>query len=660
MYSLVSSKLIWHTIPVIAFPTPHFEVADMPLDHMKTVREKYVSLLQDELHVHGNIRGLLRAPLYSCVTSEVVTDSAVLAPEYWGNNLTSPVKFHSAISRLLQDQGPTIFLEIGPHSTLAGPLRQICAEARLPCTYIPTMLRLSNSAENLLTACGLLYQQGIDLNFKAFTSRRAVARDLPAYPWDHSQSFWYESRISRDWRFRPFGHHALLGQRVTESTSFDPSWRVLLDLEDEPWLIDHKVGEDIVFPIAEYISMAGEAIRQISGVEIGYSVRHVVAHTALVLTQTKSVEVATTLSRYKLTDSTDSESYTFTISSYSGTAWIKDCDGQVMPKEKDIPSSKNIEQLPRQVRVSRWYEIMARVGLVYGPEFQGITSFTTSATEQRAVGKITNTKARQDAPFLFHPATIDAGFQMILAALAQGAGRNFTQLCVPTLVEELDISRSSSTMIAEAWSSDDGKDVGLDCIADGKVALRLRGIRLSPLDDEGSFADADRHAAARLEWYPDFDFMEIPLLFTPPVSRNNIKQLLEELALLCLLDSHERLQGLHTKQPHFLRFRDWLARERERAGSGNYPIVQNASSYLALSHVQRVRGMEERMGVISITKGLGSLATGIMRICENAEGLFTGSVDTLDLLMKDNVLTEIYNAMSFGLGDFVHMLSVSK
>lgn len=627
---------------------------------MNTVLATYTGLVQAELEAKGITRSQPQIPLYSSVINEVVDDSAVLDPKYWGLNLTSPVRFYSAVSRLLRDQPQNLFLEIGPHSTLAGPLRQICGEARLSCTYVPTMLRFSNSAESLLSAFGQLYQHGIDVDFKALVPAGTVVTDLPAYPWDHAQSFWYESRVSKDWRFRPFGHHAILGQRIPESSSFDPSWRVLIDLEDEPWLLDHKVGEDVVFPFAGYVAMAGEAIRQITGVEAGYSVRHVVAHTALVLAELNAVEVVTTLRRHKLTDSADSDSYDFTVSSYSGTTWIKHCDGRVMPKEDIIPSTSQHEELPRKVRVSRWYEIMARVGLVYGPEFQGITSLTSSATERLAAGEITNSKARQEAPFLFHPAAIDSCLQMVLAAIAQAAGRNFTQLCVPTLIEELDISRSATVMTARAWSSDDGNDVGLDCVSDGKVALRLRGARLTPLEDEKSIVAADRHAGARLEWYPDFDFMDIPPLFTPPVATNEVKRLLEELALLCLLESNDRLQGLHTEQPHFLKFRDWLAREKTRAESGTYPVVEDAASYVKLPRPARLQGIKNRMEILSGTPNIGLVATGIMRICDNAEGLFTGEVDTLDLLMRDNVLTEIYNAVSFGFGDFIHMLSVTK
>jgi SAM-dependent methyltransferase len=154
--------------------------------------------------------------------------------------------------------------------------------------------------------------------------------------------------------------------------------------------------------------------------------------------------------------------------------------------------------------------------------------------------------------------------------------------------------------------------------------------------------------------------MDIPPLFTPPVADNDVKRLLEELALLCLLDSVQQLQGLTTQQPHYLKFREWLEREKRRAESGTYPVVEDSASYIELSLPARLEQIDKKMTILSQNPSIGLVAKGVMRICENAEGLFSGEVDTLDLLMNNNVLTEIYNAMSFGFGDFVRMLSITK
>ena len=628
---------------------------------MEVLRPQYLGLLHEELLGKHLVRSHPKVPYFSTVTGCVLDSSTALDPEYWGSNLTLPVRFSTAIGSLLAQQSKNIFLEVGPHSTLAGPLRQICAEAQTPHVYIPTMLRSSQCDLTLLAGIGQLYQQGMKMNLESRITSGKTLTSLPLYPWDHTASYWYESRVSRDWRFRPFGHHVILGQIVLESTSSDPCWRIVLGLEDAPWLYDHKVGEDIVFPFAGYISMAGEAIRQTTGIEVGYSVRHAVAHTALVLTDSKPTEIVTTLRRHKITDSADSDSYDFIISSYSGSAWIKHCDGLVKPMEAAVLSSSQIDALPRKVIVSRWYENLARVGLIYGPEFQGITAISSSAVENVAVGQILNSTDRQAAPFLFHPAAIDACFQLAIAAIARGEGRNFSQLCIPTVIEELDISRSALKMTAKAWSSNAGEKIGIDCEADGKIALRLRGIRLNRLDNDKSVSVHDQYAATRLEWCPDFDFMDIPPLFTTPASSNKAKLLLEELTLLCILDSAERLTGLKTEKPHFYKFCDWLHREIHRAKSGTYPVVTNSANFVQLSRPDRLDAIKDRFQRLSATEAMGGMvATGILRIYENAEGLFTGSADTLELLMEDNVLTEIYNAVSFGHGDFVRLLSNTK
>ena len=627
---------------------------------MAPLARQYFNLVQSELNSKNLVRQDPQVPFFSSVVDDIIVSSKMLGPGYWESNLTSPVRFYTAVGNLLRLQPNHVFLEIGPHSSLAGPLRQICSEVGSPYTYIPTMIRSHHCVESLLAAFGQLYQQGIKVKFDNLIPAGKVLLDLPTYPWDHSASYWFENRVSKDWRFRAFGHHVILGQRIPESTSWDPSWRIMLDLEDEPWLYDHKVKDDVVFPFAGYVAMAGEAVRQLSGIETGYNIRHVVAHTALVLTELKPVEVVTTLRRHKLTDSADSDWYNFTISSYSGSTWIKNCEGSVKPNERELSTSISLDELPRHVPVPRWYEIMARVGLVYGPEFQGITKLASSTMEHRVVGEITNSATRQGAPFLFHPAAIDACLQLALAAMAKGVGRNFTQLCVPTMIEELDISRSALVMNAQAWCSNDGKEVGIDCVADGKTTLRLRGACLKPLDDENAIVSLDRHAAARLEWCPDFDFMKISPLFTPPLASNETKQLLEELTLLCILDSAERLEGLSSEQPHFLKFQNWLHREIQHAESGTYPVIQDSASYVKLPRSTRLEMANQRFARLFAIPSIGLVATGILRIRDNAEALFTGKVDTLDLLMETDVLTEIYNAVSFGFGDFVRMLSNTK
>jgi hypothetical protein len=108
----------------------------------------------------------------------------------------------------------------------------------------------------------------------------------------------------------------------------------------------------VVFPPAGYVAMAEEAIRQITGIEAGYSMRHVVAHTAIVLGDSKPVEIVTKLRRHKLTDSIDSDFYDFIILFCSRFVWIKNCESRVKANGNFITTATSLEALPRHVPVS--------------------------------------------------------------------------------------------------------------------------------------------------------------------------------------------------------------------------------------------------------------------------------------------------------------------
>lgn len=85
--------------------------------------------------------------------------------------------------------------------------------------------------------------------------------------------------------------------------------------------------DDVVFPAAGYIAMAGEAIRQLTNIN-DFTLRHVLIKTALVLQDSKKIELMTSLGQVRFTTALDSDWYEFVISAYNGTSWAKHCIGQ--------------------------------------------------------------------------------------------------------------------------------------------------------------------------------------------------------------------------------------------------------------------------------------------------------------------------------------------
>lgn len=643
------------------------------IDHMDSLAIEYLDMLQQEKEsFDSGVMLLPRSIFMSSVTTKVIDNHADLGPEYWVANLVSPVRFSTAVKNLLELRGDAdVLLEIGPHAALAGPLRQICRAGSWQCNYVASQSRGINSAASLVAALGRLFQENVDIDFGPLYTGGRVVPGLPSYVWDHgSQSFWNESRLSTAWRHRKYPHHCILGLRSIESPDAEPLWRNVLHLDDVSWLVDHKVSQDVVFPFAGYVAMAGEAIRQVAGADVGssYHLRHVVARTALVLGDSKPAEIVTTLRRKRLTDSDESRWYEFSITSYSGSAWIKHCVGEVKYIEgPSNPSSWTPKEHARKLSKPAFYEAMERNGFVYGPEFQSLTDITTSATEQVAEARIVDRHNHVSSPFSLHPAAIDGCLQLLMIATARGLCRNFDGLYVPTSIEELFISQGAAEMYVYARTERGDLRLGeVECVADGRLALRMRGLQLAPLDDDdddddGATQSIDKHAAARVQWLPDFDFVDHRVLLAPPKPDREHLRLQQELSFLCMLEEVKTVEGIEACQSHFAKLRDWMKQEIEHAvaGRGKFPLVDSPARLVDLTPQERQRTIQSHLEILE--KGHHrALSVGIKRVCDHAKELFAGSRETLDVLMQGNLLAEIYNHTSFGYGDFVRLLSNSR
>ena len=144
----------------------------------------------------------------------------------------------------------------------------------------------------------------------------------------------------------------------------EPVWRNLFLQNDVPWISDHKIQNNVVFPFAGYVCMATEAARQVSssaGGEGAVELQHVKVITALVLNNKESpIELVTTLRRHRLTDYLDSDWWEFAVTSYNGHAWTRHCSGEV----RAVLASNSLQDgaafsrisLPHWVDRRQWYE----------------------------------------------------------------------------------------------------------------------------------------------------------------------------------------------------------------------------------------------------------------------------------------------------------------
>ena len=161
-----------------AFHTPMIEAAVAPL-HDAVARTR---------------REAPRIPFCSNVSGTWITAEQATDPQYWGQHLSSTVRFCENIETLLKDPGLT-FLEVGPGRSLTSFLTQHGSweESRLALPTMPASREHDQGATLLLRTLGQLWSRGAQVNFEHLGEPGRVLVPLPGYVFQRSR-FWVEPK----------------------------------------------------------------------------------------------------------------------------------------------------------------------------------------------------------------------------------------------------------------------------------------------------------------------------------------------------------------------------------------------------------------------------------------------------------------------------------
>ena len=611
-------------------------------------------------------------PFFSSQTNELVQRKHALDASYWQSSYDNPVLFHTAVEKLLATRlsnNSLLLLEIGPHSALAGPIRQILKANQSDAFYVPTLVRYENDTSSILNAAGQVFLKGLKLDFRALNPGGQALTNLPHYPWHHETRYWYESRLSKQWRLRRFPRHDLLGSQIPESSDLEPVWRNVLRLDDVPWCRDHVIAGDIVFPGAGYIAMAGEAIRQLSGLEAqDYTLRDLALRAAMTLHESAAIETIFTMRPFHLTTSLDSAWYEFSVMSYNEAAgtWTKHCAGQVRAGSEFPAEPRSVVDLPRKVQPAPWYRLMRNFGMSYGARFQGLEDISAHPIYYSAVAHVSNTISEADSVYQLHPTTIDLCIQLFTVAACRGQARSFRNLpFVPTRFGEIYVKRPRAKVAVEVNAEFGIKgSINGSCfgIAANEPVLLLKDVKLLPLEDGYSTRDKDPHAGVCVQWKPDIKFQEISSLVSSaaPCFEKALPAL-QRLVLLCSIEARNRLTGLSAGAEHMSKFLAWLSAEIARAAAKEHLLGDDVEKLLSLSSSERVGHITKTAAQVRQTKA-AAVGVAVCRIFDAIEGIFCGEIEPLELLRKDDILTKVYMLTeSFrNCQTFLQLLSHSK
>ena len=416
------------------------------------------------------------AKFVSSVTNSVLDPKAThVDAAYWSSNLRNPVLFNQAVQTILTSDefaDVDVLIEIGPHSAMSGPIKQIKAELNAEkLIYLPTLLRGADSASQLLSLVGQLFFLEYPVDMKRVTSayirghkRGSTIVDLPPYQWNYARPFWAENRASREHRQPAHPRHDVLGQLVIGSSLAEPTWRNVLRIRDLPWLNDHSLGGEAVFPAAGYFSMAIEAITQLhelrglpaASIE-NYTLRDVSIGKALVTPEDDDgIEVL-----FNLRPSVHGSGWwDFSVSSIGAEDVKKDH----MAGSISINTSPRGSVAPRPVpafsqRASgrSWNQALKAVGFNYGPTFQDMEDIRFDGKRYEASCR-TTIKQQVDpslgeSRYVLHPASVDSVLQLSIAAIYAGRTNAMEYGVVPIQVDEVTVWPPSEAQVAAGTAS---------------------------------------------------------------------------------------------------------------------------------------------------------------------------------------------------------------
>lgn len=333
--------------------------------YMAEIGHDYEALLEQNFKSTDRTSG--RVEMFSSVYGHKM--SGPTDAQYWKANMISAVRFEDACQEMLEGpNGADFLIEIGPSGALAGPISQIKESVGAEGSkiqYCAALSRGADSINSMFQVAGKLFISGGQISLSEVNNEEdaslplpSVIVDLPNYVWNHNNKYWHESQASKDWRFRRFLEHDLLGTKVLAAPWHAPSFRKTLLLERLPWLRDHKMRTDIIFPASGYIAMAIEAIYQTHTIQnsetiggfagtLQYHLRNVKFDRALVLEE--GTESMVSLSLNPLAGTKDTW-YEFRVSSSNdGSYTMHHCTGLVRIEGVKVRSKCSLPML--------WYSL---------------------------------------------------------------------------------------------------------------------------------------------------------------------------------------------------------------------------------------------------------------------------------------------------------------
>lgn len=648
--------------------------------------------------------------MVSSVISKPVTTKELCQADYWVKNMTSPVQFCEAVKQLASAStkakkkklgGPskdqvTVFdlLELGPHSALAGPTKDILKTVPRgkEVVYTSALTRNVSALDTTLGAAGKLCCQGYPVKVELVNrtgTTKAISHmsltGLPEYPFDHSQSYWHESRISKDLRLRKHPRQDLLGTQSLDWNPMDARWRKYVRASETPWVEDHVVNGAVIYPAAGMLVMALEGVRQLadSGLIVkGYRVKDATFQRALNVPLThEGVESQLCIRPLQDAFDKDSSKYEFKIYMLEEDTWSENSRGiiEVEYDEEENTVDRGSEAAARLQQYQELYEkrlhactspVESKViyehframGLDFGPSFRTLQNIFCSDYGDVVAEIGTFQWTSQDGmnhpqSHIIHPTTLDGLIQLALVGLTKGA-KDIVPATVPTRVTNLWLSASglshsensqlqaSSTKLSKGYRQTESSMFAIDKA--GNLLATVSVLETTNIDQKNLDSDLTskpRPLCYNMEWEPEIDLLNSEQIQSYCSSKKNYgpepREFYQDLGFFLFSTISKilrevQLTDIDASRHHYV---DWMRLQVERYSSGKLLHARpDWSAKLDDKSYQDTLSLR-----VEAFNSEGKFYTEVAR---NLPAILQGKVDPLAVLFQGDLAQDYYSEIN--------------
>ncbi|KAL4875877.1 ketoacyl-synt-domain-containing protein [Aspergillus karnatakaensis] len=602
----------------------------------------------------------------------------VLTGEYWKDNMRQPVLFYQALMAALADSPPGLIIEVGPHPALKGPVMQGISEGlktAVTIPYVGTLRRGSMGIEAIAETVGSLWTYlGSDaVDIARYISLSDTGRklkfvdNLPYYPFDHSVSYWTETRRSKAYLHRE-PRNELLGDLSEETAEGEWRWRNFLIRSNMEYLDGHQIQNQTIFPATGYIAMALEAAGKFATSQ-GKSMRLVQVHDLLInqaiAFPEESKGIETLFRLYQISAEGDSTTATFNCHVDIGGT-LKSCasgqlvvtwgemDAHALPPKTLSASGMSI------VDIEEFYTSLGKLGYGYTDLFRGLTSLKRKF--DASSGILNNVR---DEALLLHPATMDCGLQCLLGAVGAPGDGELSRLQIPTKIqtatinpmfcERLGVSAGGSLSFDAAVTTSGPEGVSGDVslfTLNGHGVVQFEGVQVSPL--ERPTPRDDRPMFSEIAWgnlQPDAEPSD-----TPPLQFWSGK--MDDPQHMCFLVMKELLSQLTPQdrdrlEGHRKDIVAWFDHVVGLTREGQYPLCKKEWADEDPREMLTILAKTAQPIIVEMTD----------KIREYFPGFLRNEISMIEIYRQDNLLTRFYDQeqelkyMSLRVGDLAGQIS---